>query len=304
MQYRTLKNIDFPISAIGLGCVTFGREIDADAAYAVLDHAWEQGINLLDTARVYGGEESSEQIIGRWLRKNRLHHRVLVATKVSGDMSGPSVALSVQQSLDALGVPALDLLQLHQFPQPPATLAQTLQVLQEQVEAGQVRHLGVSNFTGDQLQQALAIQRQQGWKLLATIQPIYNLVHRELETDLWPVCRQEGIGLLTYSPLGAGFLTGKYRPGASAPAGTRFDIKPGHQRIYFGERGFKLIELLRGLSERSGRTMANLALAWAFSRPEPTCVLVGARGPAQVDQALAAWRQPLPAEIMQEMNGW
>ena len=208
-------------------------------------------------------------------------------TKVAPPLTPEHVVASVEASRRRLRLNCLDVLLLHQ-PDPIAPIEPTLEVLNQLVRDGKVRHLGGSNFSAAQLRTILDIQARRGLARMAVVQPIYNLVHREIETDLLPLCSQEGLGVVTYSPLGAGFLTGKYTPNGAIPPGTRFDIKPGHQSIYFSENGFRILTDLRSESERTGTPMIRLALAWVFRQPGIASVLVGARTPAHLDQALAA----------------
>jgi aryl-alcohol dehydrogenase-like predicted oxidoreductase len=169
-------------------------------------------------------------------------------------------------------------------------------------ERGLARYVGCSNYTAEQLAAALRLQEEHGWRSMVSVQPNYNLVERDIEQDLLPLCAAQEIGVLSYSPLGAGFLTGKYRKGEPAPSGTRFDILPGHQEIYFHERGWRIMEGLRGKAATTGISMPHLALAWTIGQPGITCVLIGARSPAQVDQAFEAEAMGLAPGLRAELN--
>jgi aryl-alcohol dehydrogenase-like predicted oxidoreductase len=151
-----------------------------------------------------------------------------------------------------------------------------------------VRRVGCSNFAAWQLCKSLWRQDRGGWSPMCAVQPVYNLALREIERELLPLCDDQQIGVITYSPLGAGFLTGKYRQGGPVPNGTRFEIVPGHQQIYFNDPAFGAMERLRAKSAQLGVPMAQLGLAWVLGRPGITATLIGARSPAQADQAFAA----------------
>jgi len=295
IEHRQLGNTDLRVSSIGLGCVTFGREIDAATSFDVLDRAFERKINLFDTAAVYGGG-ASEEVIGRWLRERKARDDVVLATKVSGRLSGPDVTRSVEASLGRLGVDRIDLVQAHDW-DAQTPLCETLEAFDRLVRQGKVRYCGSSNWDASQMQEALTLAREHGWRRLESVQPIYNLVDRRIEQDLLPLCARGNLGVVSYSPLGAGFLTGKYRQGGPVPEGTRFDVIPGHQNIYFTEHGFRVMEGLRQAASRTGRTMAHLAMSWALRRPSVTSVLIGARNPGHVDQAFDALDAPLPEQI-------
>lgn len=286
LQYRQLGTTGLQVSSIGLGCVTFGREIDEETSLAVLDQALGRGINLLDTAAVYG-EGASEEILGRWMRLRSNRDHVVLATKVSGRLTSDLVVASVEASLKRLATDRIDLLQAHGWDE-ETPLEETLQAFDSLVRRGLVQFCGCSNWNVTQLERAHSIAAEQGWIPLQSIQPIYNLVDRNIEEGLLEFCSARNIGVLTYSPLGAGFLTGKYRRDGAVPVGTRFDVKPAHQGIYFTEQGFCAMESLRSLADESGEPMARLALAWVLRRDAITSVLVGARTPLHVDQAFGA----------------
>jgi aryl-alcohol dehydrogenase (NADP+) len=299
LEYRQFGQTGLRVSSIGLGCVTFGREIDAAASFDVLDRAVERGINLLDTAAVYG-DGASEELIGRWLRQRPRPAPVIVATKVSGRLTAKNILRSVDGSLRRLGIERIDLLQAHSW-DPETPLEQTLPAFDRLVQQGKVRCCGCSNWSAGQLDQALSLADRQNWQPLQSVQVAYNLMTREVEADLLPLCGRQAMGVLTYSPLGAGFLTGKYRRGEGVPAGTRFDVQPRHQDVYFTDANFRIVEGLRRIAARAGCSMARLALSWILHRPGITSVLIGARSPGQVDQAFDALRRP-PDSIMNELD--
>ncbi len=286
MDYRTLGATDLSVSRIGLGCVTFGREIDRDTSFTVLDRALEAGITLFDTAEAYAAGRS-EEVLGEWAARRGVRDRIVLATKVTKPLSPTRIRSCAEDSLRRLRTDRIDLYQLHAW-DADADLDGVLGALETLVREGKARHVGCSNFAAWQLARALWRQEILRVPPMASIQPIYNLVHRGIERELLPLCADRRVGVLTYSPAGAGFLTGKYRRGGPVPAGTRFDIIPGHQPIYFSDRGFRVLERVESAALAAGVPMATLALAWVLRQPGPTAVLVGARTPAHVDQALAA----------------
>lgn len=279
LEKRPLGRTGLSASAIGLGCVTFGREIDAATSFAVLDRARECGITLLDTAAAYHGGES-ERVLGAWLAERGCRGEFTLATKVAPPLGRERIIASAEESLRRLRVEAIDLFQLHSW-DAATPVEESLAALETLRDQGKIRHFGCSNWSLDQLRAHPAME---------TIQPPYNLVQREIEHGLIDHCAAAGVGILTYSPLAAGFLTGKYSSGGPIPTGTRFDIIPGHQPIYFTDRGWSVLERLRMLAGREGKSLAALALEWVLSRPGIASVLIGAREPAQIDQALEAAR--------------
>jgi 1-deoxyxylulose-5-phosphate synthase len=286
MEYRRLGRSDLRVSAIGLGGATFGREIDEPTAFAVLDRALERGITLFDTAEAYSAGRS-EEILGRWIASRSARDRIVLTTKVTLPLGRARVIASAEASLRRLQVETIDLFLLHSW-DANTPLEETLDALETLVDAGKVRYVGCSNFAAEQLGTALAQQDERGWARMDAVQQVYNLALRAIEGELLPLCADQQIGVITYSPLGAGFLTGKYRQGGPVPSGTRFDIVPGHQDIYFNDSAFAAMERLRDRSAALGMPMAQLALAWVLRQPGISTTLIGARSPAQIDQAFDA----------------
>ena len=301
IEYRHLGTTDLSVSSIGLGCVTFGREIEEDLSFAVLDRAVDRGINLLDTAAVYG-DGASEEILGRWIRRRRGRDRIVLATKVSGRLTRDHIFTSVEASLERLATDRIDLLQAHSWDD-RTPLDETLEALEGLTRQGKVRACGCSNWEVPHLRRALSLAADSGWEPLQSVQPIYNLVDRRIEEELLEFCSNHRLGVLTYSPLGAGFLTGKYRRDAPVPAGTRFDVIPGHQDIYFTDDGFRVMEALGSAADNAGLTMPHLALSWVLRRHGITSVLIGARTPGHVDQAFDALGTAGSPELQDVLDG-
>jgi aryl-alcohol dehydrogenase-like predicted oxidoreductase len=177
-----------------------------------------------------------------------------------------------------------------------------LEALNQLVEKGYTRYIGCSNFGAWQLAKSLWKQDVNHWARMESVQPIYNLVDRNIERELLPLCADQEIGVISYSPLGAGFLTGKYRRDEAVPKGTRFDVIPGHQAIYFHETGWRVVEGLRAISATTGIRMPHLAMAWTIGQPGITSVLVGARNTDQVDQAFDAETMGLSEQLRRDLN--
>ena len=300
MKYRQLGTTELEVSSIGLGCVTFGREIDEVTAVTLMDHALERGINLFDTAEAYAAG-ASEEVVGNWLHRRGVRDQVVLATKVAGGLTRERIISSAEASLRRLKTDRIDLFQLHHWDR-QVPLDETLAALDSLVTQGKARYVGCSNYSAEQLQQALNHQASNGWSPLVSIQPNYNLVVRDIEKTLIPLCLKQNVGIISYSPLGAGFLTGKYRQGGPIPEGTRFDIIPGHQDIYLSDENFAKVEKLRAEAEARGIPMIQLALAWVINRPGITSVLIGGRTPAHIDQAFAAEALPLTASLQTALN--
>ncbi|HMO57146.1 MAG TPA: aldo/keto reductase [Roseiflexaceae bacterium] len=300
MRSNKLGNSDLHVSSIGLGCVTFGREIDRDTAFAVMDRAMAAGITLFDTAEVYAAGRS-EQIVGEWLAARGTRRQIVVATKVAGSLSYERVITSAEASLRRLQIDTIDLFQLHRW-DPEIPLDETLAALDQLVQRGLVRYVGCSNYAAWQICKALWRQDVAGYAPFVAAQLNYSLAMRGIEDEHLPLCADQQLGVLAYSPLGAGFLTGKYAPGAPIPAGTRFDVVPGHEVGYFTTRNFAMLDLLRERATAWGTTMPQLALAWAFSRPGITSTLIGSRSPAHVDQALQAATLNLSSAQLAELS--
>ena len=265
-------------SRIGLGCVTFGREIDEAASFALLDHAFARGVTHFDTAAAYGGG-ASETILGKWLA-SRKPEGITVATKILP----PYDRIDITPSLRRLGVDQIDLLYLHQWHDKALRAGDALEKLP-------VKRFGASNVTLDQLR-ALGPR-------FRVIQNNHNLAVSDVTDALRDYCAANATAIVTYSPLGAGFLTGKHQNGVQA--GSRFEIVPGHQNVYFHDAAYQRLARLEAIAKRTGHSQAHLALAWALHQPGIDTVLVGGRTPAHLDQAFAALEFDVPA-LMAELS--
>jgi aryl-alcohol dehydrogenase-like predicted oxidoreductase len=272
-------------SNIGLGCVTFGREITEEASFELLDYAVAGGITFFDTAAAYA-HGASETIIGNWLVSRRPDLESLrIATKFQPPFTPARVSEVVAGSLSRLGVAALDLLYLHQWDETAASV-DFLTALDREVTGGRVKAIGVSNFHRNELEQALSVQDRFGLRRFSVLQNNFNYAVSDVDFEYRTFCESQEIDVVTYSPLGAGFLTGKHRNGV-AP-GSRFDLIPGHQDVYFQKVSQDRLARLESLARESGHSPSHLALSWAMHQPGIQTVLIGARTTAHIDQAIAA----------------
>lgn len=299
MEYRKLGRTDLNVSSIALGCVTFDREIDPETSFTIMDHAVNCGMNLFDTAEAYA-EGKSETVVGQWLKKSGKRDEIVLTTKAAPPL-GKRVIEAAEASLKRLQTDVIDLYQLHSWDN-EAPLEETLEALNTLVEQGKVRYIGCSNFAAWQLCKALWKADVNGWARMESIQPNYNVSIRDIEAELLPFCAEEEIGTITYSPLGAGFLTGKYHSVGTSPKGTRFDVRPAHWNVYKGAVSMQRMEGLRSLSNETGRSMVDLALSWVIGQPGVTSVLIGARKLSHIDQAFEAEKTGLDDDLRQAIN--
>lgn len=272
---------------IGLGCVTFGREIDAQKAFSIMDYAIEKEIFFWDTAAVYG-HGASEKIIGEWLSANAdVAPLVALATKILPPYSEGSIDEAVARSLQRLSPGAIDIMYLHNWDQ-SATKNNSLQKINDLINSGVVKSFGLSNFNYEQIKTVLNCCDQFQLKKPAYIQNNHNFSVSDLNQNIIDLCNKNNIKIVSYSPLGAGYLTGKHNAGVVA--GSRFDMVPAHQKIYFtGEAASRMSVLLNAAREFEVPP-AKLALAWAFDQPFVSKVLIGAREKKHIDQCIEAIR--------------
>ncbi|MBS2553324.1 aldo/keto reductase [Catenulispora sp. NL8] len=301
MEYRTLGSTGTVVSAQCLGTMTFGNESSQEVSHAQLDRFVEAGGNFIDTADVYSGGVS-EEIIGRWLAaRPGTRDQLVIATKGRFPMgAGPNDAgltrthltRALDASLRRLGIETVDLYQAHAW-DPLTPIEETLGFFDDAVRAGKIRYPGVSNFLGWQLQKAALLTQFRGLAPIVTLQPQYNLLVRDIEFELVDVCRNEGIGILPWSPLAGGWLSGKY-PRDHTPSGaTRLGEDPKRGMEAYAprnaqERTWQVIDTLRQVADGRGVSLAQAALAWVADRPAVTSVILGARTVEQLDDNLAA----------------
>ncbi len=301
MEYRTLGASGCSVSNLCLGTMTFGAESDEDVAHTQLDRFVEAGGTLVDTADVYSAGVS-ETIIGRWFadRPQDVTDRVVLATKGRFPMddspnglglSNRHLTRALDDSLRRLGLDTVDLYQVHAF-DPLTPLDETLHTLDRFVRAGKIRYWGLSNFTGWQLTKAVHLARQLGLTPPVTLQPQYSLLVREIEWEIVPAARDAGLGLLPWSPLGGGWLSGKYRRDQRPTGATRLGDDPNRGMEAWDRRGtertWDVVEAVQRVAETRGVTMAEVALAWVTDRPAVSSTILGARTLEQLETNLRA----------------
>jgi 1-deoxyxylulose-5-phosphate synthase len=326
VEKRRLGKTSIEVSRVGLGCATFGREIDEATAFQIMDYAIEKGINFFDTAEIYGGGQSreyrrkylgvddvrevsheyhsSERIIGRWLKARGCRQEIVLESKVQTNFTRAHIAEALDASLERLQTDRIDSYLFHSF-DASNPLEEGLAAMTLAVKSGKIRVAGCSNFTAEQLTSALELSERHGWTRMEITQPHYNLVAREAGSDLLPLCRKQQVATVGYSPLGAGFLAGKYTPDRNSfPKGSRFDVVPAFADLYFFDENFQVVERLRDFAAKVGVPMVRLALGWVLQNTDLTMALVGARTTAHIDNALLALEMDFPGEWMAQMNSW
>jgi len=305
------------VSQLCLGTMTFGVQCDEAASRAILDRAAAAGITFLDTADVYplGGTAETvgrtETILGGWLRGRR--QNFIVATKGYG-ATGPNPwdqGLSRKHLLDAidasltrLGTDYVDLYQIH-HPDPHTPMDETLGALDAIVTSGKARYVGCSNLPAWETARALGRSDVLRLARFTSVQPRYNLLFRQIERDLLPLCAAEGLAVIPYNPLAGGFLSGKHRREGGPTAGTRFTLGTAakrYQERYWREREFETVEELRALAAEAGMSMAQLALAWVLANPVITSPIVGASRPDQLDDVVAVAGKSLAPDLKTRLD--
>jgi aryl-alcohol dehydrogenase-like predicted oxidoreductase len=312
MHYKFLGKSGLKVSEIAFGVQTFGWCADEKTAYAILDRFVEAGGNLLDTADSYN-EGNAERILGVWLQSRKNRDALVINTKVFFPTgNGPNdtgltrkhIYNEIDKSLRRLNTDYVDVYQLHCFDE-STPLEETLGALDDLVHAGKVRYIGASNFTASQLQKALMLSQINGWNSFMSLQPEYSLLVRSTEWELLPFCRQEGLGVLPWSPLAGGWLTGKYRqnqpppPDSRAGRKDRWDDQP-EQRA--SEITWRVIETLIAIGQEQGKTPAQVALNWLLQQPGVTSPIIGARTLEQLEDNLGSTGWVLNEKEIEKLN--
>lgn len=287
------------MSELCLGTMMFGERTDEQDSHQILDTFVDAGGDFIDTADVYG-RGLSEEILGGWLKGKR-REDYIIATKAFGEMGpGPNeqgssrkhILDAVRASLRRLGTDYIDLYQLHVWDN-GTPIEETLSTLDSLVKAGTVRYVGASNFSGWQLQKALDVSRQRGWEPFVSLQPLYNLLDREAEWELFPVCQAEGLAVIPWSPLRAGWLSGTHRRGATGPTeGSRIeagaDAGSTPWSKYATERTWRVVDEVSAIATETGRTASQVSLRWLLQRSPVTAPIIGARTLEQAKDNLGA----------------
>ncbi len=306
MEYRRLGNSGLKVSEIGLGGNNFGWWADEQTSITVINHALDKGINFIDTADMYD-KGHSEEFIGKAIKGKR--HQVIIATKFSSAMGddpnekGGSryyIMKAVDASLKRLQTDHIDLYQMH-FPDPTTPIEETLRALDDLVRAGKVLYIGCSNFAAWQLCEALWTSKVHNLNSFVTVQPQYNLIDRGIETELVLCCQAYGIGVIPYSPLAGGLLTGKYHRGEEPPEG-RLSKQMPQNRGLFSDANWNKLAKWETFATEHGHTVGELAIAWLLSKPWISTVIAGARKIEQVSANVAANQWKLTAEEVAEVD--
>jgi aryl-alcohol dehydrogenase-like predicted oxidoreductase len=320
MEYRTLGSSGLKVSSLCLGAMTFGEaddksfmhkvSCDEPTAHAIMSRALERGINFIDTADVYGQDGLSEQVVGRWMDQAKSRDRVVLATKFRFRMGeGPNstgasryrIVRTVEESLRRLKTDRIDLYQIHMqdFDTPEE---ETLRALDHLVRQGKVLYLGASNYAAYRLTDSLWTSRTQNLEHFVSLQMQYSLVTRDLEREHVPLCRKFGLGIIPWSPLAGGFLSGKYRKGQSAPAGTRMDQWKERYAGFDSERNWRILDAVRAVADACDTTATAVSLAWLLQRPAVSSVIFGARNVAQLEDNLKAADVVLTADQVKKLD--
>lgn len=316
MQYRRMGRTGLNVSALCMGTMQFGWTASEETSYRVLDQAYDDGINFLDTADVYsrwvegnrGGE--AETIIGLWMQRSQVpRDKIVIATKVRGPMGeGPNdrglsrahIMNAVEASLRRLDTDYIDLYQTHAYDE-NTPIEETLRALDDLIYQGKVRYIGASNYPAWRLMEALWVSDKYNLARYECLQPHYNLVHRaEFERELEDVCREYGVGVIPYSPLAAGFLTGKYRKDEEMPDSAR----KGSASRYFTEKNWELLDYMDELAQENGATVTQIALAWLLAKPVITSPIIGPRNLEQLQDNLGALNVSLSEEEVEKLNSF
>ncbi|TNC46868.1 aldo/keto reductase [Rubellimicrobium rubrum] len=315
MQLRQMGHSGTAVTTLCLGTMTFGAESSEEASFRMMDDYAAAGGNFIDTADVYSAG-LSEQIVGRWLKARPTEAaQMVVATKGRFPMgSGPNdlglsrrhLTRALDDSLRRIGVDHVDLYQVHAW-DALTPLEETLRFLDDAIRAGKIGAYGVSNYLGWQITKAVHLAKAHHWAPPVTLQPQYNLLARDIEHEIVPACLDAGIGLLPWSPLGGGWLTGKYRRDQTPTGTTRLGEDPNRGVEAFGprnaqERTWNIIAALEEIGTTRGVSMAEVALAWLVQKPAVTSVILGARTPEQLAENLKAANLTLASEEMSRLD--
>lgn len=306
MQQRRMGRTGLVVSEICLGTMTFGGQCDEATSFRIMDVAADRGVTFLDTADVYPippdlvTSGRTEEVVGRWLAEAPGRRRSLVLATKCRARVGPApndqglsrrhIIEACEASLRRLGTDFIDLYQSHSF-DPDAPLDETLRAFDDLVRSGKVRYVGCSNYAAWQLAIAMGISERRGWARYDCHQPRYNLLHREIEAELLPLCRDQGVGVIAYNPLAGGFLSGKHSAEAPPAPGTRFTLGASgelYRERYWHAAQFEAVRALKDYCRVRGWDLATASIAWVLAQPGITSAIVGASRPEQLDATLAA----------------
>jgi aryl-alcohol dehydrogenase-like predicted oxidoreductase len=311
LKLKRLGGTGLRVTDICLGTMTFGYQCDQQASFKIMDAALERGVNFVDTADVYPVPVSlekagkTEEIVGKWLEGKR--DRIVLATKCrmpmgkganDSGLSRKHIMDAIDASLRRLATDYVDLYQVHS-PDPETPIDETLRALDTIVQCGKARYIGCSNYPAWELSKALWTSDRLGLARFASVQPRYNILFREIESELLPLCTDERVGVIVYNPLAGGFLSGKYRQGAAPAENTRFAVAGKlYLDRYWNDEAFQAVERLKEFFGPRGKSLLHVALAWVLARREVTSAIVGATSAEQLNESLSGYETTLDAEEM------
>ena len=307
MNYRNLGKSGLKVSQLCLGTNNFGGQISEEASLRIVNKALDCGINVIDTANIYTGGKS-EEIIGKAVKGRR--DEAIIATKVGfGKVEGPNqsglsrkhILNQVEHSLKSLQTDFIDIYYMHRF-DPETPLEETLRTFDYLVRQGKVRYMACSNFTAWQIAKAHEICETHDLEKLIAVQPPYNLLQRDIEEDIIPYCQQEGLGILTYTPLMGGFLTGKYSKASPPPAGSRFNYNPRLWERAGKESNFAVLKQIENVADDTGIPVSKLAISWILKNPAITAPIIGVSSVEQVEENSRITEINLNDDIYQRLN--
>ena len=320
MEYRALGSTGVKVSTLCLGAMTFGEadeksmmhgvSSDERTVFAILDRALAAGVNFIDTADVYGQDGLSERVLGKWLNQSKKRDELVLATKMRFRMApGPNgsgasrlrIVRAIDESLKRLGTDRIDLYQIH-MQDLDVPEEETLRALDDLVRAGKVVYVGASNYAAYRLTESLFISERERLERYATLQAQYSLVERGLEREHVPLCAKFGLGILPWSPLSGGFLSGKYRKDAPPPEGARFTQWKDRLARFDLPRNWRILDAVDAVARAVEAPPTAVSLAWLLAKPAVSSVIFGARTIEQLDDNLRAAELTLPADAVKQLD--
>lgn len=318
MEHVRFGRTGLRVSKLCLGTMTFGFQCDDETSFAIMDTAYDAGISFFDTADVYpiGGPVETigrtEELIGRWMARHGRRDDIVLATKCffrtgpnawDQGNSRKNIMRAIDRSLERLGTDYVDLYQIH-FYDPNTPIDETLQAMDDLVRSGKVRYVGCSNTMAYQLARAIGRSETLGISRFESVQPRYNLLFRENERELFPLCREDDVAVIPYNPLAGGLLTGKHKQGAPTE-GTRFTLGGAgemYSERYWQDQMFASVEDLRAVAEDAGVPMTTMAIQWVLANPVITAPIIGASRPEQLAASVAAVESPIGDDVKARLD--
>jgi aryl-alcohol dehydrogenase-like predicted oxidoreductase len=307
IMYKNLGKTGTKVSELCLGTMIFGQQVDEATAIKIINRAIDLGVNFIDTADVYA-QGRSEEIVGKAIKGRR--DDIVLATKVRGrtsqdpngeGLSRKHIMRNLDASLKRLGTDYIDLYQVHRT-DPTTPLRETMAALSDLVRSGKVRYIGCSNFPAWQLEKALRISEVNGFEAFATVQPRYNIIDRDIERELLPLCAEEGIGVIPYSPLAGGVLTGKYHPDKPAPEGSRGQLRPAMITRNLNPHNQAILQELERIGSETTMPLSQIGLAWLMANTTVTSPIIGASKLEQLEENMGVLSHPLPTETLARIS--